>query len=75
MTAQEMHAALTASGKEYSAMSWSGFNVFGDAASIKEIARLQHVADSAPARERALREEIDRLSAHHNERCSCGAIF
>jgi hypothetical protein len=45
ITAAELHNALIFSGKEYSALSWNGFNVFGDAKSIAEIKRLIYAKD------------------------------
>lgn len=35
-----MHTVLTASGMEYSALSWSGFELFGNRKSIDEVHRL-----------------------------------
>ena len=44
-----MHFALTNAGLEYSAMSWGGFNLFGDRKSIDEAKRLLHMAGAVPA--------------------------
>ena len=53
----DIHQALTAADLEYSAMSWSGFNLFGDRASIDEAKRMQHAAGTVPA----LRDRIKEL--------------
>jgi hypothetical protein len=54
MTAAKFHDALQKSGLQYAAMSWGGYNVFGDKASIDEIKRLHHLAGTVPA----LRDEL-----------------
>jgi hypothetical protein len=48
-TAFRMHDALTKAGLEYSALSWGGFNLFGDRASIEEAERIKHNSDILPA--------------------------
>lgn len=45
-------------GLEYSALSWSGYNVFGDAASIRKVKALVEVAEE---NNKVLRAEIIRL--------------
>lgn len=55
----KFHAALTKFDLEYAALSWGGFNLFGDRKSIEEAKRLQHLAGNATA----YREEIGRLRA------------
>lgn len=42
-TASDIYGALNTAGLAYSAMSWSGFNLFGDQPSIDELKRLQNV--------------------------------
>jgi hypothetical protein len=37
-----IYDALASARVSFSAMSWNGFNVYGDEASIKEVGRLQH---------------------------------
>lgn len=37
-----IHRALTAANVPHSAMSWGGFNLFGDSKSIQELGRLIH---------------------------------
>lgn len=41
-TATDIYGALHAANLSYSAMSWSGFNLFGDQPSIDELKRLVH---------------------------------
>lgn len=57
VAAAEVHGALKASGLEYSALSWGGFNIFGDGASIQEVTRLIHVEGRAKALEEMLKHE------------------
>jgi hypothetical protein len=45
VNASEFHDALKAAGRSYSALSWNGFNVFGDETSIAEVRRLLHQDD------------------------------
>jgi hypothetical protein len=47
--ASKTHFALTNAGLEYSAMSWGGFNLFGDRKSIDEAKRLLHAAGTVEA--------------------------
>lgn len=57
--ANKIHSVLMASYVPYSAISWGGFNLFGDEASIKEVQRLQ----SQESRAVALQYEVDELRA------------
>lgn len=55
------HDALKAAGVEYAALSWGGFDLYGDHKSIQEARRFLHEAGTVPAlRERLL--EASRLS-------------
>jgi len=55
--AMQIHNALKATGLGYSAMSWNGYNLFGNADSIAELKRLLHNSDTRlPEIERMLRE-------------------
>lgn len=45
---------------EYSGISWSGFNLFGDKASIAEATRILHAAGTVPALRERLRDEARR---------------
>lgn len=57
MGTKDIHEVLTAANLEYAAMSWNGFNLFGDRKSIDEAKRLLHNSDSRmPALERRLLE-------------------
>jgi hypothetical protein len=53
----EFYDVLNAAKVEYASLSWSGFNVFGDSASIAEVQRLQHLAGTVPE----LRQRINEL--------------
>lgn len=54
-TVMDIHNALKEANIEYSAMSWNGFNLFGDEKSIAEAHRLLHNSDSRlPAIEQLL---------------------
>lgn len=55
-----IHAALRAADLSYSALSWNGFNLVGDRASIDEVKRLIHVE----GRMKCLQETL------YNERAS-----
>ncbi len=46
--------ALTAAGIDYSGLSWSGFNVFGDRPSVEEVKRLTHGTTRISQLEKAL---------------------
>jgi hypothetical protein len=54
LTAADFHDVLMATGKEYAGVSWGGFNLFGDVASIDEFKRLQHQAGTVEDLRRAL---------------------
>lgn len=54
-TASDFYDALNAMGRDYSAMSWSGFNLFGDEKSVAELRRLEHEANAVVP---ALRKEL-----------------
>lgn len=41
-TPNDFHDALKSMNKDYSALSWAGFNLFGDEKSIQELKRLEH---------------------------------
>jgi hypothetical protein len=58
-SASQFYTALNAANFEYSAMSWSGFNVFGDRKSINEVGRLTYF----PAR----CEQLETLCRHQRE--------
>lgn len=71
----KIHDALTAAGLEYSALSWGGFNLFGDEKSIEEAKRLLHNSDSRmPALEIELRQTRSLLSPEgaRTAECHCG---
>ena len=57
--AGEFYDVLNAAKLEYASLSWSGFNVFGDPASIAEVQRMQHLAGIVPE----LRQRINELQA------------
>jgi hypothetical protein len=71
LTVAEFYDALNATDKEYMAMSWGGFNLFGDRLSIKELSRLQwkesfikplqNRLDEYMAETRRLEDRIDEL--------------
>ena len=62
MSTNDIHDALKEAGLEYAALSWNGFNLFGERKSIEEAKRLLHNSDSRlPAIEERLLEET-RLS-------------
>lgn len=46
--ANEFYDALNKANLEYSALSWDGFNLFGDKKSIEEAERLQYFAGLVP---------------------------
>lgn len=56
--------ALNAANLEYSGLSWSGFNVFGDSKSIEKVKHLTQVENYVTA----LREEIQRLRVKLEDR-------
>lgn len=54
IVAPSIREVLRNNGIAHSAMSWNGFNLFGDAKSIQEVHRLMHEADRAKALEAML---------------------
>lgn len=59
--------ALVATGKQFSAQSWSGFNVYGDAASINEVRRITHEAATVPKLKTLIRHQREELGKVHAE--------
>jgi len=53
--ASKFFKALDDTKLEYAAVSWGGYAVFGDHASIEEFKRLQALADKVPALQERLR--------------------
>jgi hypothetical protein len=60
LTVSEHYDALNATDKEYAAISWGGFNLFGDRKSIKEVERLMH-------RESHIKPLQDRIELHKKQ--------
>ena len=58
----KIHSALKDAGLEYAALSWNGFNLFGDRKSIEEAKRLLHNSDDVLPIIRDQLCDIQRLS-------------
>lgn len=63
LSAVAMHAALSAANLSYSALSWNGFNVFGNDESVAEIKRLQDEAHYQSERAKYHSDRADKLMA------------
>jgi hypothetical protein len=61
LTVTEFYDALKVTNKEYSAMSWGGFNLFGDRKSIAELGRLMNKESFIKPLQDRLKETQDRL--------------
>lgn len=61
--AVDMHYALSIAGLTYSALSWNGFNVFGNDESIAEVKRLQDEAHYQRERAKYHSDRADKLMA------------
>jgi hypothetical protein len=67
---RKIHEALSALGIEYAALSWGGFNLFGDQKSVTEASRLLHMEGTVQALQAEvvrLRAEVDRLRFNGRE--------
>lgn len=60
---RHFYDALNAARLEYSAVSWNGFNLFGDKDSIAEATRILHAAGTVPVLRERLRDEARRLDS------------
>jgi hypothetical protein len=69
----EFTDALTAANLEFAGLSWSGFNVFGDPASIAEVQRMQHLADIVPQLQERNAELVERINELQAEAASWAA--
>lgn len=63
MKVGDFYDALNATNKEYAALSWNGFNLWGDRKSIKEVNRLIHKESFIEPLQNRLKETQDRLHA------------
>jgi hypothetical protein len=69
----EFYDVLNAAKVEYASLSWSGFNVFGDSASIAEVQRLQHLAGTVPELRKIVDAQVETVKRLEAEVASWAA--